>query len=124
MCRNEFGHFKHCYFFFAAKDSLQFFISNDVALVGWILKILGLDIFPDLLGHFSAWQWCRTDDFGQDCRWCHRLHERSIWFAGGRLRGSLRRCFFWCCFSGGWLSCCLVFCWLHLLASFIRGGGL
>ena len=40
---------------FATEDWLQFFVSVDIALVDAILKLVLLDVSPNLLGHFSTW---------------------------------------------------------------------
>src|SRR3989344_5608260 len=49
VCRDEFRHLKHRYLAFAAEKRLQLVVRQDIALVGGILKVIGLDVDPNLL---------------------------------------------------------------------------
>jgi hypothetical protein len=53
---NEFGHFEHRYLSFATEDSFELVVCIDHAAVCCVLEIKLLDVVPDFLGHFGAWQ--------------------------------------------------------------------
>ena len=61
MTVDDLGQFEHRYLILA-EQLLQFVVSIDVASIGWILKIVLLDVFPDLLGHFRAGKGFGPDD--------------------------------------------------------------
>ena len=54
MRRDEFRHLKHRYLALTTEYHLQFVIGQNIALVGWILEIVLLDVVPEALHHLSA----------------------------------------------------------------------
>ena len=63
MLAGQTGEFKHRHFVFA-QNGLQFCIAQDVALVGRVLQIVRLDVFPQPLDDFRTGQRIGT----YDCR--------------------------------------------------------
>jgi len=51
---NEFRHLEHRYFALAPEDRLKLVVGHDVALVLGILKVVLLNVFPDLLNDFPS----------------------------------------------------------------------
>jgi len=49
MLAYQLGHLEHVDYSFATENLLESFISDDIALLGWILEILALDVNPELL---------------------------------------------------------------------------
>lgn len=77
MGANELRHFEHVDGVLA-ENGFEGLIAVDIALVGWILQVLALDIGPELLCDLGARH--RTGTY-YDCEfWAdfHRLHERGI----------------------------------------------
>src|SRR5712691_10887480 len=93
MARNQLGHLEHRYLLLAAKNLPQLFVGIDQAPVDRVLQLVLLDVVPDFLGDFSAWQRHAADDRGERARGRHRLHERRIRLAlrAGLLGGFLGR---------------------------------
>ena len=58
------GHLKHVQFL-TAKDRLQLIVGQDFSFVLWILKIVLLNVRPNLFCDFTARQWFCADNFGQ-----------------------------------------------------------
>src|SRR3989338_1535123 len=52
--RDELRHLEHRDLAFTAEYRLQLGVREDVPLVCWILEVVPLDIFPNLLGYFKA----------------------------------------------------------------------
>src|SRR5437660_6047290 len=52
VVRDQFGHLEHRYLPFAAEDLTQLVVSVDQAPVDGILKLVLLDVVPNLLGDF------------------------------------------------------------------------
>jgi hypothetical protein len=61
MCRKQLDHFKHGDLIFA-KDRLELGVRVDIALICRVLKAVCLEVFPDFLGNFSAWDGRATND--------------------------------------------------------------
>ena len=54
MPGDELCHLKHSNLLLASKKGQELLICNDVALVGWVLKIVLLDVDPYLLNYFTT----------------------------------------------------------------------
>ena len=73
------------------EDFLQLGIRIDHALVRLVLKVVLLDVFPDLLGHFGARHGLVADHRGERGAGRHGLHEGGVRGALLRRSGLLRR---------------------------------
>ena len=83
MARDEFRHLEHAHLFLAIEDGLEGVVGIDQGLFLFVLKFVFLDVIPELLGEFAAWERFRSDD---DCELLVRLdglHECGVWFTGG-----------------------------------------
>ena len=94
---DELGHLEHGHLALATKDSFQCCVSIDVGLLGLVLETILFDVFPKLLGHFTARQWGGTDNSSQNRIRLDGLHEGSVRFASwfgcsARFFGHRRRC--------------------------------
>ena len=65
MLIDRLGHLKHVQLF-AAENGLQLVISEDLALVRWILKLILLDVRPNLFRDLTARKRFHADNFGED----------------------------------------------------------
>jgi len=98
---DQLGHFKHGDGFLAAEDILQRVVGVDVGAFLLILQAIFLDVGPQLLRHFRAWDRLAADDQGEFGVGLYRLHERRVGFSflfrcGFLFRG---RFLFRCCHS-------------------------
>ncbi len=73
--------FKHGDFVFA-HDRLEFGIAQDIALVGRVLQVVGLDVFPQLFDNFGARQWSGANDGGQFSAGFQDFGECGLFFRG------------------------------------------
>ena len=58
------GHLKHVQFL-TAEDRLQLVVGQDFPFVLWILKVVLLDVRPNLFCDFTSRQWFCADNLGQ-----------------------------------------------------------
>ena len=77
---NKLGHLKHADLGLAAKDCLEFVVGIDLGPLGFILKIVFLDINPELLGKLRAGERRGADNGGEQGVRRDRGHEFSIRF--------------------------------------------
>src|SRR3989338_6900446 len=80
VSRNKFGHFKHANLFFTVEDGFERIICIDESSLLLILESVLLDILPELLGEFCAWEWFGANNCGEFIVWSYWLHESCIRF--------------------------------------------
>ena len=56
VCRDEFRHLEHADLLLAAENGFECVISIDERLFLGILKVVLLDVVPEVLCHLAAWQ--------------------------------------------------------------------
>ena len=78
MSRDELRHLEHGHFALAAEDNLQLRIGENVALVGWVLEIVLLDVFPEFLHDLPAGHRSLAGDLLEFRGEGHRLHQGRI----------------------------------------------
>ena|SRR3989344_254106 len=70
--RDELCHLEHRDLALAAEDSLQLVVGEDIPLIRRILKVILLDVDPELLDHFSPRERTFADDrlqFRREVEW-------------------------------------------------------
>src|SRR5687767_10510388 len=86
MLRDELRHLEHADLPLASEDRAELVVRVDHGAFLRVLKLVLLDIRPELLRHLGARQRPRAYDLGEGGRRLHRLHERR---ARLPLRGGL-----------------------------------
>lgn len=78
MSGDELGHLEHRDFLLATEDRKQLVISDDIALILWVLEIVLLDVDPDLFDDLGAGHRALADDRLEFCGKFHWLRESRI----------------------------------------------
>ena len=56
MARDEFRHLEHAHLALAVEDRAHRVIGIDLGAFLFVLQAVFLDVVPELLGHFGAWE--------------------------------------------------------------------
>ena len=83
VARNELSHLKHTDRHFTVEDGLQLIVGIDLCAHLRILKIVLLDIHPELFSELSARKGVGTNYSGESIIRCDRFHECGIGFTCG-----------------------------------------
>lgn len=75
MLRDELRHFKHAHLTLAPENLLERCVSIDVALILRILKVVLLDIYPELLNYLRARHRALADNLCKLIAHIERLHK-------------------------------------------------
>src|SRR3989344_3980940 len=78
MRRDKFRHLEHRDLALAAENHLQFFVRQNIPLVGRILEIVSLDVLPQFLDDLPPCHRALAGDRFKLGRKVHRLHEGRI----------------------------------------------
>ena len=78
MAANHFGHLEHVDLALAAENRLEDRVGPDHGTFVGILKIVFLDVVPELLGHLSSGEGFLAYDFRQRAIRLNRSHERGV----------------------------------------------
>lgn len=82
MLARQSGQLEHGDFVFA-EHGLQLGVTQDIALVGRVLKIVGFDIHPHLFDHLGARQKGGPHDRGQRRAGLQRFGKRRFFLGAG-----------------------------------------
>jgi len=72
MRRDELRHLEHRNLAFTTEDRLQLLIGENVAFVRWVLQVMLLNIYPQLLDHLCSRERALADDrfkLGRKVKW-------------------------------------------------------
>ena len=75
MLGNQLGHLKHIHGGFASEYLLQIRIGVNITLIGGILKIILLYVYPELFNNLRPGHWPLTDysrQLGTYVQWLHK----------------------------------------------------
>ena len=81
MIVDQLGHLEHGDLLLAAEDAFEFVVSIDITTVFAVLKIMALDVGPDLLGHLGTRHGIASDHRRKCGAGGHCLHESRIGLA-------------------------------------------
>jgi hypothetical protein len=79
---DQFGHFEHADLLFTVENGLKSSVGIDQGFLFRVLKLVGLDVVPELFGELGPRQRLGADDGRKNGIGLNRLHEGGIWFTG------------------------------------------
>ena len=83
MIEDEFGHLEHADAVFTAEDLPQLFVGLNEGFVFWVLKIVIVDVIPELLCDFCVGERLVVDDFVKLLVRLDWFQESGAWFVFG-----------------------------------------